>query len=301
MAERSLSEQAVILLWLTPARTASLTLLSGGKGVILIPHHFLHVIILCPNWVYLKLLASVKKGQGHNVANGAGGIITHCHFLRPDRCWERSVHRGLELRSQRCLRLPGHKTPVVASERDGKKKQNNKQHDIQMNVWHSLWDCVACPCNHQQENSWCCGYYDITVCNNILMEKCFLALWRFNMPHFNFCLFLFLPTTLRLHTGTHSCVPRPTRLAMWVQVRRRRGQRVHVRVSSSMSTYMSVFRELVLTQTQPCHCPPPSAVRMFEGRLIAWLALISAGSKHPAAGRPRPLRTAQTRGTRRGL
>lgn len=25
---------------------------------------------------------------------------------------------------------------------------------------------------------------------------------------------------------------------------------------------------------------------MFEGRLIALLALISAGSKHPAAGRP---------------
>lgn len=73
------------------------------------------------------------------------------------------------------------------------------------------------------------------------------------------------------------------------------------RLFSSMSTYTSVFRELVLTQTQPCHCPPPSAVRMFEGRLIAQLALISAGSKHPAAGRPRPLRAPKARRDKAGI
>lgn len=52
--------------------------------------------------------------------------------------------------------------------------------------------------------------------------------------------------------------------------------------------HMCVFRELVLTQTQPLQCSSPSLVRMFEGRLIAWLTLISAGTKNPAAGRPRP-------------
>lgn len=44
------------------------------------------------------------------------------------------------------------------------------------------------------------------------------------------------------------------------------------------SVHMCMFGELVLTQTQPLHCPPQSAVRMFEGRLVAWLPLISAGT-----------------------
>lgn len=62
---------------------------------------------------------------------------------------------------------------------------------------------------------------------------------------------------------------------------------------------MCVFRELVLTQTQPLHCPPPSLVRMFEVRLIAWLPLISAGTKNPVAGRPRPLRMLSAPGQER--
>lgn len=48
--------------------------------------------------------------------------------------------------------------------------------------------------------------------------------------------------------------------------------------------HMCVFRELLLTQTQALHCPSPSPVRMFEGRLIAWLALISAGNKKTKRG-----------------
>lgn len=67
---------------------------------------------------------------------------------------------------------------------------------------------------------------------------------------------------------------------------------------ASMSTYTRVFREPVLTQTQPLHCPPPSVARMFEGRLTAWLPLVSAGTKHPAAGRPRPPEDAVSAGTR---
>lgn len=66
-----------------------------------------------------------------------------------------------------------------------------------------------------------------------------------------------------------------------------------------MSLHMCVFRELVLTQTQPLHCPSPSLVRMFEGRLIAWLPLISAGTKNPAAGRPRPSRMLSAPGQER--
>lgn len=65
---------------------------------------------------------------------------------------------------------------------------------------------------------------------------------------------------------------------------------MHVCVFVSMSPYACVFREPVLTQTQPPHCPPPSVVRMFEGRLIAWLPLISAGTKNPAARRLWPWR-----------
>lgn len=57
--------------------------------------------------------------------------------------------------------------------------------------------------------------------------------------------------------------------------------RVCVYVSMSPCTF--VFGKLVLTQTQPLHCPAPSVVRMFEGRLIAWLPLISTGTKNPAA------------------
>lgn len=62
--------------------------------------------------------------------------------------------------------------------------------------------------------------------------------------------------------------------------------------------HMCVFRELVLTQTQPLHCPSPSQARMFEGRLIAWLPLISAGTDNPAAGRPRSLEDAVSTRTR---
>lgn len=54
---------------------------------------------------------------------------------------------------------------------------------------------------------------------------------------------------------------------------------------------MCVFGDLVLTQTQALHCPPPFLVRMFEGCLIPWLPLISAGTKNPVAGKPRSRRT----------
>lgn len=57
--------------------------------------------------------------------------------------------------------------------------------------------------------------------------------------------------------------------------------------------------ELALTQTQPPHCPPPSPVRMFEGRLIAWLPLISAGTKNPVARSTSAFES--KRGTRRGV
>lgn len=57
-----------------------------------------------------------------------------------------------------------------------------------------------------------------------------------------------------------------------------------------VSLHMCVFGKLVLTQTQPLHCPAPSVVRMFEGRFIAWLPLISAGTENPVAGRTRPQR-----------
>lgn len=60
---------------------------------------------------------------------------------------------------------------------------------------------------------------------------------------------------------------------------------------------MCVFIEPVLTQTQPLHCTPQSLVRMFEGRLTAWLPLISIGTKNLAAGRPRPLKDAVSAGT----
>lgn len=58
----------------------------------------------------------------------------------------------------------------------------------------------------------------------------------------------------------------------------------------SMSAHMCVFWEFLLTQTQLLHCPRPSAVRMFEGRLVARLPLISAGTRSPAAGRLWPWR-----------
>lgn len=74
---------------------------------------------------------------------------------------------------------------------------------------------------------------------------------------------------------------------------------MHVCVFLSMSPYTCVFRELVLTQTQALHCPPPSVVRMFEGRLIAWLPLISAGTKNPVAGRLWPSRMLSAPGQER--
>lgn len=60
---------------------------------------------------------------------------------------------------------------------------------------------------------------------------------------------------------------------------------MHMCVFVNMSAYTRVFTELVLTQTQSLHCPSPSVVRMFEGHLIAWLPLISAGTQNPGAGR----------------
>lgn len=65
--------------------------------------------------------------------------------------------------------------------------------------------------------------------------------------------------------------------------------------------HMCVFGELVLTQTQPPHCPPPSPVRMFEGRLIAWLPLISAGTENHVPGNPCPSRTRDERGAGHGV
>lgn len=56
------------------------------------------------------------------------------------------------------------------------------------------------------------------------------------------------------------------------------------------------FESLVLTQTQPLHCPLPSAVRMFEGRLVAQLSLISAGTRSPVVGRLWPWRTPRALG-----
>lgn len=72
----------------------------------------------------------------------------------------------------------------------------------------------------------------------------------------------------------------------------------HVSLHMCVSVCACVFGELVLTQTQPLHCPP-SLVRMFEGRLIAWLPLISAGTKNPTAGRPRPSRMLSAPGQER--
>lgn len=51
-----------------------------------------------------------------------------------------------------------------------------------------------------------------------------------------------------------------------------------------------------MTQTQALYCPPSSVVRMFEGRLIAWLPLISAGTKNPVAGRLWPSRMLSAQG-----
>ena len=76
-------------------------------------------------------------------------------------------------------------------------------------------------------------------------------------------------------------------------------EHVGVKGGGGVSLHMCVFRELVLTQTQPLHCPSPSLVRMFEGRLIAWLPLISAGTKKRAAGSPQPSRSLSAPGQER--
>lgn len=78
-------------------------------------------------------------------------------------------------------------------------------------------------------------------------------------------------------------------VVIWVQVQGWIGERVHVKFCWGKDsggggvvpcTCVCVFGKLVLTQTQPLHCTPPSPVSMFEERLIAWLALISAGTRN---------------------
>lgn len=122
------------------------------------------------------------------------------------------------------------------------------------------------------------------------------------MLHFNPFLPILTALGLQLDTGNHSVRPTTDSTRTVSSGAPAAGSKgAHAHLFSSMSTYTSVFGELVLTQTQPCYCPPPSAVRMFEGRLIAQLALISAGSKHPAAGRPRPPRALEARGDKAGI
>lgn len=71
-------------------------------------------------------------------------------------------------------------------------------------------------------------------------------------------------------------------VVIWVQVQGWNFVGVKTRGWGGCSVHVCVcvFGKLVLTQTQPLHCTPPSPVSMFEERLIAWLALISAGTRN---------------------